>query len=341
MRMYDIWYLVASLLSGIIELGSVFFGIRNGYEVPYIISLALAYQLGNILRFLVSKKIADIQNTLLFCSILLSCSLFILSGGLKFAVCFILFTLISTMLQNIRSSLQGNIPRWKKRSCRVIGFSLSAFVYVFPNENILILSSILFVISIHTPKFYYVELVHKWKNGDLGRRFCLSMITHQAHYFAYNYIMIILSMDYFRNPFIVSAWFIANWIPYTITEPMVKKLKWCNWKRIALFAHVFNAVVLFGMCVCIHHNIYITLILWIFTGFGGGNVFCIKKSLEKKVKYDKKVWMFSEQIGHILGVMTALIISLIGLHIEYSLIMASIFALITIPVMTMSLKMFN
>lgn len=60
-----------------------------------------------------------------------------------------------------------------------------------------------------------------------------------------------------------------------------------------------------------YKNIYYTVALWVLTGFGGDNVFCIKKALSDKVKYDKNAWFLFEQIGHIVGVTFALTIAMV------------------------------
>lgn len=79
-------------------------------------------------------------------------------------------------------------------------------------------------------------------------------------------------------------------------------------------------------------SFHTSLCLWVLTGFGGGNVFCIKKALAPVIVYDKNVWSFSEQIGHILGVFVALIIAFIGIPEKSSLLAAVFFALATIPI---------
>ena len=163
-------------------------------------------------------------------------------------------------------------------------------------------------------------------------------MTHQAHYFTYNYLMVALVMHYFNNPLITTLWFAANWIPYTITEPLVHKLRWNKWYVVAIGAHYFNALVLLGMFLFVEKNIYVALCLWILTGFGGGNVFCIKKALAVRVTYNKSVWSFSEQIGHVLGVLTAILLVVVGCNVKYSMLVAAIYALLTVPIIMLSAK---
>lgn len=327
-------YYITCLMSGAIELGAVFLGMKMGYSLLGIIGLALAYQLGNVFRFFVTKKISTYQNHIaLLATILSAFVLAIHNMDLIVYLCICLTLLLySTVLQNVRSAVQGNIPRWKKRSCRVLGFVLSALMYVYGPVLLLIFCVILLIYSVSLDHFYYDNWLENWISGKYGERVCWSMVTHQAHYFAYNYIMLVLVMRYFNNPFIASLWFAANWIPYTITEPLIQKLKWDKWYAIALGAHIFNAIVLTGMYIYVDFSITTALLLWVSTGFGGGNVFCIKKALSSKIKYDKDVWSFSEQLGHILGVLSALVVALVGIPEKDAMLVAVAFALVTVPI---------
>ena len=49
-------YYITCLMSGAIELGAVFLGMKMGYSLLGIIGLALAYQLGNVFRFFCNEK---------------------------------------------------------------------------------------------------------------------------------------------------------------------------------------------------------------------------------------------------------------------------------------------
>lgn len=334
MRQSKLTYYITCLISGMVELGTVFLGAKLGLPLVAILGLALAYQFGNILRFFVNKKIAEIQNIVV--AVVFVLSLIIACAQKWYALsylCLILYYILySTFLQNIRSAVQGEIPRWKKRSCRVLGFVLSSLFFVLPIPLLIICAAILLYYSIILEKFDYEGWLKSWKEGKIGSRICLAMVTHQAHYFAYNYVVLYLVLSHFNNPYIAAACFAANWIPYTITEPLVQKLKWEKWFMIAVFAHVFNALVLLGMLLFFNFNIGISIGLWVLTGFGGGNVFCIKKALASTVIYDKNVWSFSEQIGHILGVITALILTVLSIPGEYTMVAAVVYALLTVPI---------
>jgi len=177
-------------------------------------------------------------------------------------------------------------------------------------------------------KYYYDNsIVSIGKNSNIY----WSMVTHQAHYFTYTYIMVILIMEYYNNSWITTLWFVANWIPYTITEPLIKKININNWYGLSIVAHLFNAIVLILMLLLYNENIIITLSLWILTGFGGGNVFCVKKTIFCNREYDAYHWNLSEQLGHVLGVMVAILLAMLKIEM-CALIVAAAFALITIPI---------
>lgn len=327
-------YYFTCMLSGAVELGTIFLGTRLGYSLSAIIGLAMAYQVGNVLRFFINKKIAKFQDLFIFLIFALSILSMLLKGSwLSYVSLLVYYTVFSTFLQNIRSAVQGQIPRWKKRSWRVAGFVFSAMFYLFPYPMLIASAMILLFYSITLKKFHYDGWLNDWKTGVLGPRLCWTMVTHQAHYFAYNYVILYLVLHYFSNPLIASLCFAANWIPYIITEPFVKKMQWDKWLAIAVCAHLFNAMVLLGMHFFFDANILLSITLWVLTGFGGGNVFCIKKALASRITYDKDVWSLSEQLGHILGVVTALIITTMPIPEKTTMLVAAFFAFITVPIM--------
>lgn len=333
-------YYLTCLISAIVELGSVFWGIKYGYGIVGILGLALAYQLGNVCRFLVGKRMAKCQDFMLGGTLLISVVLLFADKAsvLGYCLAFIMFFVFSTFLQNVRSSAQGDIPRWQKRSCRVVGFVLSALLYMLGVYMMLGINVIVLISSALLEKYDYEGWIQNLKDGKFGKRICWAMVTHQAHYFAYTYIMFYLAMQQFENPFVSTLWFAANWVPYTITEPLVQKLKWDKWYTIAIGAHVFNTLVLLGMYLTVDTNMVFALLLWVLTGFGGGNVFCIRKALAINIKYDKNVWNFSEQLGHVLGVVISVLIVVLGVDLKVSMLVGAGFALITVPIIAYLVK---
>lgn len=337
-------YYLTCIISGLVELGAILWGIGQGYSITASLGLAIAYQTGNIFRFFISKKFNRIDTIFIFVIFLMSICLFFVKENriTSYILALIIFSLLSTVLQNMRSASQGNVPRWQKRSFRVFGFLLSAIMYQYGTLLLSIILFVMFFLSFFIPDFYYDHWIKKLVGGEYGKnKICWAMVTHQAHYFTYTYIILMVVTLYFHNPLIATLWFTGNWIPYTITEPLIKLTKFKNWLGIVIGAHIFNAVILCSMYAFINVNILVALSLWILTGFGGGNVFCINKALAKKKEYSSEVLLFSEQVGHMLGVVTATIIVITGLDYRISLIIGAVFALITIMIVYIALKKTN
>ena len=334
-------YYYTCWMSGVIELGTILWGIANGYSLIETLGLAVAYQFGNLALFLISKKLAKYEGYIfLLIGIILCIIGFISDIRIKYIIMCLVLSVFSTFLQIVRQAVKGNIPRWKKRTCRVIGF-FSSVLFFLP-YGIWIFSAFsfsLFIISFFIPKFGYNHWFLKLKNGELGvPRICWAMVTHQAHYFAYNYVFLVIVYLYYNNPYIATLWFVCNWIPYTITEPLVKIIKLRNYYIISIVAHIFNATVLALMYFFTNNNdILGAALLWVLTGFGGGNVFCIREALKKHVDYHDNIWMFSEQIGHLLGLISS-IAFVVVLGQESTLLLGAGFALLTIPVIILTLN---
>lgn len=321
------------VLSGIIELGAVMWGLGQGYSIEYALGLTIAYQIGNILLFVINEKIRAKQTIFLVGFMALAISLvFYKEGGVKYVVAFMLFAGLSTAIQTMRSAVKAKEPRWRKRCFRVLGFLLSALMYSYGTPLLIGISVMLFILSNMTPKFNDTCWLKKLIKGEYGNnRICLTMVVHQMHYFVYCYAMLIIALLYFGNPWAASAWFIGNWIPYIITEPLIKYSKRESWMTFLIAGHVLVAGLLIAMNLFINRgNVPLAMLLWVFTGFGGGNVFCIKKTLAPVKEYHNMVWVFSENVGHILGVIVVVAVSILTSRIQDSLIIGVICAALTI-----------
>jgi len=321
------------VLSGIIELGAVMWGLGQGYSVEYALGLTISYQIGNILLFLINERIRAKQSFYLAGGVVLSITmLFLKNAEIKYIVAFILFAGLSTSIQTMRSAVKSKEPRWRKRCFRVLGFLLSAMMYRYGTVLLVAISIMLFVLSILTPKFDDTCWIKKLIRGEYGKnKICITMVIHQMHYFVYCYAMLTIALLYYKNPWIASAWFIGNWIPYIITEPLIKYSKKEKWMTFLIAGHILVAGLLLFMDIFINKgNIPLAMLLWVFTGFGGGNVFCIKKSLAPVKEYHNMVWVFSENIGHILGVLVIFVVACVTSNIQNSLIIGVICAVLTI-----------
>lgn len=333
-------YYYISFLSGVVELGCVFWGLRKEFSMLMIVGLVFAYQLGNIIQYYIPKKVEHYSQYYLMGS-LLTCILGEFTSEyvvVQYILAFVTLLIDSTFLQLERESVKGIVKeweKWKKRACRVVGFFVASAMYSDFGTWILALSILtLIIIGFIGPDFGYDRWFSNFtKKGQTEPKICLAMITHQAHYFVYTYVLCMFVYYEYNNALIASIWFVLNWIPYTITEPLVKVLKIEKYyNTIGIVAHIFNGIVLIGVFLFLDNShILAAVLLWMLTGFGGGNIFCVRKGMSKYVNYDNDTWMYSEQVGHVLGMISCIILVAFNIP-EYTMIASAVFAFVTVPI---------
>lgn len=86
-----------------IELGSVFWGLKNGWSITAVLGLATAYQMGNLLRFFVNKEISKTQDVCSALTVIISIILLWIDNRTRAAyiLAIIWLVLFSTILQNV------------------------------------------------------------------------------------------------------------------------------------------------------------------------------------------------------------------------------------------------
>ena len=325
-------FYVTCIFSGMIEVGALLWGIGTGYSIEAALGLALAYQIGNILLFFLNRRLRQNQHIFAGIASLLSLGIILCKNTIvRYIFAFVCFALLSTIIQTLRSAVKSKEPRWRKRIFRVVGFLVSAIMYSYGSYVLAAISILTLILTVLSPKFDDDCWIIKLIKGEYGKnRICLAMAVHQMHYFVYCYSMLLISLFIYENPCWASFWFVANWIPYILTEPFVKLTKTKAWLHFLIGGHVLVAGLLIGMYITIEQYSLIALILWTLTGFGGGNVFCIKKSLLEYKEYHNQVWVFSENIGHFFGVIIALVTYHITKKLPPVMLIGAIFAISTI-----------
>jgi len=108
-------------------------------------------------------------------------------------------------------------------------------------------------------------------------------------------------------------------------------LKKEKYLRYFIFGHIFLMIVLFIMSQV--NEIPTKIFLWIMTGFGGGTVFCIEKILNLNNDLKKKSLEFSENIGHVMGLILGIVIINITHNYDSLILTSSLLALITVILM--------
>lgn len=325
-------FYITCVFSGMIEVGAVLWGIGTGYSVEGALGLALAYQIGNIALFFLNQKLRRIQPVFaMIACVVAAGTIWCSNPMIRYSCAFICFALLSTIIQTLRSAVKSKEPRWRKRCFRVAGFLLSGIMYNYGAYVLAVISVMTLILTICCPKFEDDCWLTKLINGEYGKnRICLAMTVHQMHYFVYCYSMLIIALFVYNKPFMASFWFVANWIPYILTEPLVKLTKTKAWLHFLIGGHVLVACLLIGMYITIERYSLIAMFLWMLTGFGGGNVFCIKSSLLKYKEYHNQVWVFSENIGHFGGVVIALLVYHFTKSLTPVLLIGAFFAVSTI-----------
>ncbi|HIU05680.1 MAG TPA: hypothetical protein IAD14_09505 [Candidatus Coprousia avicola] len=328
------------VLSGAIELGGIFWALGQGYGVVYAVGMTVAYQLGNIFLFLITRRIRKLQSLFVCVALILGRAVALLPGGsaVAYALCFVEVVLLSTLLQTMRSAVKGSEPRWRKRVFRVVGFAVSGVFFFAGNALMAAVPALLLALSVVTPRFDDGCWAARLIRGEYGdNRLCVAMVLHQMHYFVYCYAMLIIAFLGTGSPLAAGLWFVGNWVPYIATEPLAKATKSSNWMVFFLGGHILVSTVLLGMYAVLSHSLTAALILWVLTGFGGGNVFCIKQLFECKRSYHSQIWVLSENIGHLLGVAALAGIALAGISLDITLLIAAALALSTVVVTYYSL----
>lgn len=300
-------FLILSLLSGVIELGSIYYGIYQSLPLYVIIMLPLFYQVGNILLNLLPQK-PIFSFVLAVTAISITCT-----NTFKFNIWLIGIQLIccSYCIQYARMQHKQSCPTWIKRVFRVGGFVLAPSMILYNAQIVILLSLIicLFLLS-------YSVWIQRQSNKPINEKehcpkgISSVMIFHQLHYFVYTYITPIYVYR-LTNSFIVSAsLFAMTWVIYLLPQAIAEKYKTINHTRMFFICHIFLACCMLIMAISSLNNIPVLFIsAWMLTGLGGGSVFCIKHLC---TKYQFINMDLSENIGHFLGPLISVMICYIA-----------------------------
>lgn len=282
-------FLLFSFFSGFVELGNVFWAIDNDNSILACIGLGFAYQVGNLVPVPIklNKNINLALNIICMC--LVSIYNFIDANYWLFVV---LIILTAMCIQNVRSIMKDSVSTTVKRLFRILGFVFAPICY---NEKVLF-GIIVFILLVTIVQRNSQEFkIDKCKIEFIN----LVMIIHQMHYFSYVYFIIYImkSQNSDWNKLLYGCIFALSWLTYIVMPHVLRKEIYAKY---FIAGHSFLTLTL--ICMYIFNNNLIT-VFWILTGFGGGTVFCIGKLNDIKKFCAKDDLTFSENIGHILGVL--------------------------------------
>ncbi len=167
------------------------------------------------------------------------------------------------------------------------------------------------------------------------------MIFHQLHYFFYVYpALAAVTLMFFNKEHSFSLvigffLFAVTWVTYMSTEIILKE----KIKSLPVFytGHLGIVILLLAMSFMDVSNLWF-LVLWIVMGSCGGTVYTIGIEADKLNARDEDSMTVCENIGHITGIIVALVLSFFyagdALNITFRLSSAS--ALTAITLMTLA-----
>lgn len=289
------WFLLLSLLSGTLELGTLYLAYISGASAWQLFVLPMCYQLGNLLSVLgtVTCRRARALGT----------------GAVGAAVTILLFpgkvpfiaavSLSSLCIQAARSNRKADCPTWLKRTFRIGGFLLAPIMARLPGA-VLTLCLLLPAAALWTcpPE----------QQARAARSPMVPvMVLHQMHYFVYTYIMPAWVCAKTGSLALSAAAFALTWIVYLIPQVTAERMGGILPRRTFFICHTFLAVAMGVMCLgAAADSIAPLCTAWILTGLGGGSVFCIKDLTASCRETDLTL---SENVGHVLGTACAIPVS--------------------------------
>jgi len=143
----------------------------------------------------------------------------------------------------------------------------------------------------------------------------------------------LLSQDGLVGILYAELLFCGTWVTYMSVEPILSKL---TDRILPVFyaGHIGIGILLFAM----HYvtSVWLFIVLWLLTGFGGGVVYTISAVAESKNGYQKDSMTIAENIGHVLGLLMAVGIAAIFDEVspQIMMVLGSVSALLAVFFMT-------
>ena len=301
-----------SLLTGVLEIGWIAFGVANSFPMWMTLCFPLSYQLGNLF-----PKPFSVSDRLLRATAFTALLTSLLSGfgfgeSVRFLMTCLSLFLLSAVIQSVRSGLKTDGNRLKKRIFRVIGFAVSPLAPFIPTA-ILVFTSIVAIYSLRGHKSHYRVSPMSMQQG-----FSIVMLCHQLHFFIYVHSMFTVaaltlakrftSFGTFFGIFTAAVFLCGSWITYMSVEPLAVKTK-ADVRKVFYFGHIFVCAILLAMSI-VGNTSGSFPILWLLTGFGGGAVYTVSELAKSAGAYDKDAMDAYENLGHVIGLLIAVLISL-------------------------------
>ena len=261
-------YLLLSIISGFIELGSIVFAIRTNCNLTQVLMFGLAYQAGGLLSNAVRFSARYYQGCLLLAS-----AVGILFHWRAPAGPLAVF-LLSIGLQGMRERIAGasGVGTLAKRASRIAGF---AMIGAFGGASLWMVPLAVIAIStlgtgsrkdklrFHPGSTYSSCRDSQFDYGDSSDALLLLFVS----------IPLVLISTLHVKPIAAGMGFAVGWISYSLA-PMA--LRQFGTVRTIVVGHMGVAICLIAMALS-SHNLVIFLSAWFASGFGGGTVFAIRR----------------------------------------------------------------
>lgn len=284
-----VYFLALSLLSGALELGSLFYALEIQAPVPLL--FPLVYQLGNLL-FLPSLVTPRRARRLCMPGLALA-----ILGGQSPALFLPALLIASLCVQAARAEQKSACPTWLKRTFRIGGFLFSPLTAVLPG---------LILVCCLLMAWAALAQGREGPHSSQGTALLPTMVFHQMHYFVYAYMMPAWIL---RKVGIIPAAvaFALTWVVYLIPQVVAEKTGHASYRAMFFACHSFLLLVMAVMCAAaILDQPWALAVLWVLTGLGGGSVFCIRELTPGCRSTDLTL---SENVGHVLGCLAAVCLS--------------------------------
>lgn len=288
--MRGVSYLTLSFLSGVIELGAIFYLLKIDVSPICIPIIGIAYQLATLLRNPV--KLHPLQYVVFsIIGVVVTITAYNLIGF------WISVLATSVGLQGVRGLTSKNIrvSTLLKRISRTLGFICSPLFeprFLVIISFYVVLVALIFLQDISTGKCVYLR---KFSSNILS----WTMVIHQTHYFSYAYfIPYVFIRGLGVNVLLGGIAFAIGWVSYSIAFIVYGR------KRpimSLLIGHLLTAIALATLYLGERHLLVVSA-AWFMSGFGGGTVYCFR-DLQHFMGYpDLDLW---ENIGHVLGLVVS------------------------------------
>ena len=342
--------LILSAMTALLECGSIFLGKCSGYSPGRILSLCLAYQVGNLfpIPFCLRRKTL-INITYLAFAIFCIAQLVGMRSLFQQILYLAGIALLSCALQSVRAEMKTQTSTVRKRTARVIGFTLAPLMMYMP---FLILSACCLTVLFSVKRITQAPVLDcnlRTFFKATAKNSCYRiMLWHQLHYFTYAYAMILIVYQITDNSFLTMLLFACTWLTYLLTEPIIKyACQYCPKLTYAVTSISDNtAIILIGhtfllLILLILPNVPFAafILLWIFAGFGGGTVFAISALCSQSSSYRKSDLTFTENMGHFIGTAMAVVwVSLFPQNIRH---ISYLSALCVVVVLLLSTRIYH